>query len=174
MSSISEQALAFFFTLIPLEKLMRVYNVFMENYNSLTNKLNQSISVLTPIWWSVDEPHYYTTDLATITWIHIPHKNLLWNLAQPDGVETKLETIPWLSAELYYGDTKLADLSHWVMELHYRGWSGCVAPTVDVIFQAWAASHGHRIHYSDLSAYRLVVIDDMGEDKEYRLGQGGN
>jgi hypothetical protein len=171
MSSFKEQASALLFSVISLETLMSYYNSFMASYTSLQNKLQQSASALSPIWWSTDEPHYYTSDLNSVSWIHSPHRHLLWSSAQPDGVETKLETIPWLSAELYYGETKLADISHWIMELHYRGWPGCVPPTVDVILQAWAATHGHRIHYADLAAYRFVVIDDMGEDKEYKIGQ---
>ncbi len=171
MSSIQETLSAFFFSIISLETLMGIYNTLHQNYTTIKNKLEQSTAVLGPIWWSGEEPHYYTTDLQTVSWIHSPHRHLLWSRVQPDGAETKLETIPWLSAELYYGDTKLADLSHWIMELHYRGWSGCVPPTVDVILQAWASVHGHRIHYADLAAYKFVVIDDMGEDKEYRVGQ---
>jgi hypothetical protein len=172
MSSFKEQASALLFSVISLETLMSYYNSFMASYTSLQNKLQQSASALVPIWWTDAEPDYYTTDLNSVSWIHSPHRHLLWSRAQPDDVETKLETIPWLSAELYYGDTKIADLSHWVMELHYRGWSGCVPPSVDVILQAWASVHGHRIHYADLGAYKFVVIDDMGEDKEYRVGQG--
>jgi hypothetical protein len=171
MSSFKEQAVALLFTVISLETLMYYYNLFMARYTSLQNKLYQSASVLSPIWWSTDEPHYYTADLHSVSWIHSPHRHLLWSRAQPDDVETKLESIPWLSTELYYGETKLADLSHWIMELHYRSWVGCVPPTVDVIFQAWAATHGHRVHYSDLGAYKFVVIDDMGEDKVYQIGQ---
>ena len=169
MSSFKEQVLAFIFSIVSLETLMGLYNGFSEHYTSLKNKFEQSFLVLSPIWWSTDQPHYYTTSLKDVTWFHSPHKNLLWNRNQPDGVETKLKTIPWLSAELYYGDTKLADLSHWVMELHYRDWSGCIAPSVDVIFQAWATTHGHRIHYADMGGYRIDVIDDMGEDKVLRL-----
>jgi hypothetical protein len=171
MASFQEQAATLLFSFISLETLMRYYNGFMETYTALKNKCTQSVGVLAPIWWSGEEPHYYTTDLQTVSWIHSPHRHLLWSRAQADGVETKLETIPWLSAELYYGETKIADLSHWIMELHYRGWSGCVPPSVDVILQAWASVHGHRIHYADLGAYRFVVIDEMGEDKEYRVGQ---
>ena len=148
---------------------MGYYNTCSAVYQKLSQKTRQSLTALAPIWWANDEPHYYTTSLKDVTWIHSPHKNLLWNRLQPDNIETSLKTIPWLSAELYYGDTKLADLSHWVMELHYRDWPGCVTPSVDVILQAWAATHGHRIHYADLGGYRIDVIDDMGEDKVFRL-----
>lgn len=171
MSSFKEQALAFFFSIISLETLMGIYNTFHTIYISLENKFQQSFQALSPIWWTEADPNYYTTSLKDVTWLHSPHKNLLWNRSQPDGVETTLKTIPWLSAELYYGDTKLADLSHWIMELHYRDWSGCVAPSVDVIFQAWAATHGHRIHYADLGGYRIDVIDENAEDHTYRLGE---
>jgi hypothetical protein len=171
MSSIQEQVAAFFFSIISLETLMGIYNTFHENYTALKNKLEQSTTALAPIWWANAEPHYYTQDLKTVVWIHSPHSNLLWNRTQPDGVETKLERIPWLSAELYYGETKLADMSHWVMELHYRGWSGGVVPTADVILQAWAAVHGHHLHYTDMGAYRIDVIDDNGDEKTFRLGQ---
>ena len=171
MSSIQETLSTFFFSIISLETLMGIYNTLHQNYTALKNKLEQSTTVLAPIWWSDAEPHYYTTDLKTVAWIHSPHSNLLWNRTQPDGVETKLERIPWLSAELYYGGTKLADMSHWIMELHYRGWVGGMVPTVDVILQAWAAVHGHRLHYADMGAYRIDVIDENGDEKTFRVGQ---
>jgi len=171
MSSIQEKAAAFFFSIISLETLMGIYNAFHENYTALKNKLEQSTTALAPIWWADAEPHYYTHDLKTVMWIHSPHSNLLWNRGQPDGVETKLERIPWLSAELYYGSTKLADMSHWIMELHYRSWTVGMVPTADVILQAWAVTHGHRLHYTDMGAYRIDVIDEDGDDKVFRLGE---
>lgn len=170
MSTIQEKVAAFFFSIISLETLMGIYNTFHDNYTALKNKLEQSTTALAPIWWADAKPHCYAQDLKTFIWNHSPHSNLLRNRTQPDTVETKLERIPWLSAELYYGGTKLADMSHWVMELHYRSWPGSLVPTADVILQAWAAVHGHRIHYNDMGAYHIDVIDDNGDEKTLRVG----
>jgi len=57
-----------------------------------------------------------------------------------------------------------------VGELHYRVYPGTPPLTVDVILQAWAQETAHQIHYADLGAYKFTVIDEMGDDHVYKIG----
>jgi hypothetical protein len=97
---------------------------------------------------------------------------MLYNVKEDITKEHKFKKLPWLSAEVYYGETKLDDCSVWVSELHYRDYGSGQEPrlTTDVVLQAWATEKAHTIDYLNVDAYRIVVIDEEGNDKTYKMG----
>lgn len=163
-------ALDILFSIVSLETMMYYYNKITHIYEEIAKKSNKSLYALASIWVSSQPTHHYSNYLEN-TWSYDPENVLLWNTKYPKE-NTKKKAMPWLTAEVYYGDVKLADCSNWISKLHYLHYNQLDnnGLTTDIILQAWATEHLHTIYYSDLGAYRFVVIDEMGDDKTLNIG----
>ena len=169
--SFAESITTAFFSIISLETCMRYYNAINDAYVDALKKSKRTLNAIYDIWSETAHEYNYSTTLAYSTWVYEPTKKLLWCRHGADENNTpSLKHLPWLSAEIYYGATKLDDCSNWLSDLHYRVYPGTPPLTVDVILQAWAQEMGHDIHYADLGGYKFVVIDEMGDDRTYKLG----
>jgi hypothetical protein len=169
--SITDSATNLFFSIVSLETCMYYYNIISDTYVTVKNKSAQTLDMLYSIWVETAHQYHYSPSLAHTTWVYEPTKKLLWNMRDTDNSTTPvLKHLPWLSAEIYYGATKLDDCSTWLSDLHYRVYPTTPPLTVDVILQAWAQEKAHHIHYADLDAYKFTVIDEMGDDHIYKIG----
>lgn len=154
---------------------MAYYNAFMDTHENMKKKMTMTLAALNEIWISTIPRHHYSEYLGKVSWVYEPGLRLLYNLKEDITKEHKFKKLPWLSAEVYYGETKLDDCSVWISELHYRdyvtGTVSTVPPiTADVILQAWATEKAHTIDYLNVGAYKFVVIDEEGNDKTYKMG----
>ena len=168
--SVTQEISKIFFSIISLETCMYYYNIFYDNCATIKQKSSITTAVLYDVWFAPQSTHHYSESLEKTSWVYEPAKKLLWNLKNNTSETSRLKRLPWLSAEIYYGETKVDDCSAWIGELHYRCYEGGLTLTTDVILQAWAEETAHKVNYADLSAYKFVVIDEMGEDKTYKLG----
>lgn len=159
------------FSIISLETCMYYYNIISNTYAVAKTKSKQTFEAIYSIWCETEHQYHYTPSLAHTTWVYEPTKKLLWNRGIVDqNTAPSLKHLPWLAADIHYGSTKLDDCSTWLSELHYRVYPGTLPLTVDVILQAWAQETAHQIHYADLGAYKFTVIDEMGDDHVYKIG----
>jgi hypothetical protein len=140
-----------------LPTIMWIYNAFTDMYDNYKRRWKTTSYI----------SERYTESLQNMTW---KYESETYTLVHQSAVpETKPNRIPWLCADLFFGDIKLGDISAWIVRLNYRSDGGNV-PTTDVILQAWMADHSQTIVYSDLAGYRFVVIDELGEERTYMLG----
>lgn len=151
---------------------MAYYNAFMDTHENVKKKLSTTLAALNEIWLSTQPRHHYSEYLGKVSWVYEPALLLLYNIKEDITKEHKFKKLPWLSAEVYYGETKLDDCSVWVSELHYRDYMGGLEPrlTADVVLQAWATEKAHTIDHLNVDAYRIEVIDEEGNDKTYKMG----
>lgn len=163
----TEEALKIVFSIISLNTLMNYYNSLSEAYITVCYRTQETFNALYSIWCESNRIYRYNESLGGITWSYNPTEKLLSSTLD---LSIPLKRIPWLSATVYYGDTQLDDCSIWVGELHYRMYQERSSLTVDVILQAWAQVASHLVRYDDLTAYKFVVIDEMGEDRVYKIG----
>jgi hypothetical protein len=168
-----DQLSTLFFSVVSLEVCMAYYNAFMDTHENMKKKLTTTLTALNEIWLRTQPRHHYSEYLGKVSWVYEPALHMLYNVKEDITKEHKFKKLPWLSAEVYYGETKLDDCSVWVSELHYRDY-GCACAvaqlTADVVLQAWATEKAHTIDYLNVDAYRIVVIDEEGNDRTYKMG----
>jgi hypothetical protein len=175
-----DQLSTLFFSVVSLEVCMAYYNAFMDTHESMKKKITTTLTALNEIWLRTQPRHHYSEYLGKVSWVYEPALHMFYNVKEDITKEHKFKKLPWLSAEVYYGETKLDDCSVWVSELHYRDYGSASAGdgadrqspqlTADVVLQAWATEKAHIIDYLNVDAYRIVVIDEEGNDKTYKMG----
>ena len=89
-------------------------------------------------------------------WHFIPSDNLFIE-KDYDG---PLKKCPWLSAELYYEDTLIEDITEWLDKLRFNSIS---MPPVSCLVQAWALKNNYQLE--QLKGYRIKILNELMEEE---------
>lgn len=89
-------------------------------------------------------------------WQFIPSDNLFIE-KDYDG---PLKKCPWLSAEIYYEDTLIEDITEWLDKLLFNSIS---MPPVSCLVQAWALKNNYQLE--QLEGYRIKILNELMEEE---------
>jgi len=95
------------------------------------------------------------------TWQFIPSQNLF--IEKDSDSNTRCT---WLSAELFYEDSLITDLTEWIDNLRFTSKN---MPPVSCIIQAWAIKNNYQLE--SLEKYRIKVLNELMEEKSLVLGR---
>ena len=140
-----------------LKQLNRTKKAFLDSFKTekfyfLKNSNNIAVSKI--LVAAVDYNDQYT-------WQFIPSENLFIE-KDSDGNNK----CGWLSAELFYEDSLISDLTEWIDNLRFTSKN---MPPVSCLIQAWAIKNNYQLE--SLEKYRIKVLNELMEEKSLTLGR---
>jgi len=100
-------------------------------------------------------------------WYYISENNIFVNSINDFSPDCNVKRISWLSADIMCGDTKVADISDFILDLRY---CGELPPTPDVLIGLWSFNNQYLLHRSHT---KLVVICSEGDTHTFNFGPTG-